>query len=312
MPHCREQPIGAGVRIGYLSRNFATLRKNRIAAAISSSGTGSWLLISWTESWGKKMPKPKLFHAVAALWVLLVASVGANAADMQVPMKAPPPVMPSAFSWTGFYIGGNLGGAWAHRNVTDSFFGFNFSNGNNNGVFIAGGQVGGNYQFGNFVVGVEGTFDWALNNNNTTVGIAVPALGGNVVQVTSNNTWITTLAARLGAAYDRVLFYGKGGGAWVGNNSFTVTNVTTAASITGSNSNSTSGWLVGVGLEWAFASNWTLKAEYDYIGLSGRTFTIPAGSPFLAGDTFTTGSNHIQMATVGINYRFGMFVPYVN
>jgi outer membrane immunogenic protein len=81
--------------------------------------------------------------------------------------------------------------------------------------------------------------------------------------------------------------------------------VTTGASISGSNSNTISGWLFGGGLEWAFASNWTLKAEYDYIGLNGRTFTIPAGSPFLAGDTFTTGGNNIQMATVGINFRFG-------
>jgi outer membrane immunogenic protein len=252
------------------------------------------------------MNMPKLFHAVAALSVLLVASVAANAADMQVPVKAPPPVMPLPFSWTGFYIGGNLGGAWAHRDVTDSLFGLNFSNGTNNGVFIGGGQIGGNYQFSNFVVGVEGSFDWAANNNNTTTGIVVPGLGGNTVQVTSNNTWITTLAGRLGVAYDRVLFYGKGGGAWVGNNSFTVTNVTTGTSITGSNSNTTSGWLAGAGLEWAFANNWTLRFEYDFIGLSGRTFTVPAGSPFLVGDTFTTGSSNIQMATVGVNFLFGM------
>jgi outer membrane immunogenic protein len=250
------------------------------------------------------MNMPKLFQAAAALSVLLVASAAANAADMQVPVKAPPPVMPLPFSWSGFYIGGNLGGAWARRDVTDSRFGLNFSNGTNNGVFVGGGQVGGSYQVGYFVVGVEGGFDWAAHNN-TATGIVVPGLGGNTVQVTSNNTWITTLAARLGVAYDRVLFYGKGGGAWVGNNSFTVTNVTTGASITGSNSNTTSGWLAGAGIEWAFANNWTLKFEYDYIGLSGRTLTVPAGSPFLVGDTFTTGSNNIQMATVGVNFLFG-------
>ena len=245
---------------------------------------------------------------VAGTALLMVVSGSAMAADLSRPPPPEPaykaPAMVPAFSWTGFYVGGNIGGAWAHRDVTDSLFGLNFSNGNNNGVFIAGGQVGGNYQFGNFVVGVEGTFDWASNNNNSTTGIAVP--GGNIIQVTSNNTWISTLAARLGVAYDRVLFYGKGGGAWVGNNSFTVTNVSTSASITGSNSNTTSGWLVGAGLEWAFANNWTLKVEYDYIGLNGRTFTVPAGSPFLAGDTFTTGGNNIQMATVGINFLFNM------
>jgi outer membrane immunogenic protein len=242
--------------------------------------------------------------------LLMLASGSAMAADLSRAAPAPvytkAPMMP-VFTWTGFYIGGNLGGAWAHRDVTDSLFGLNFSNGNNNnGVFIAGGQVGGNYQFNNFVVGVEGTFDWAANNNNTTTGIAVP--GGNIIQVTSNNTWLSTLAGRFGVAFDRVLVYGKGGGAWIGNNSFTVTNVTTGASFTGSNSNTTTGWVAGAGVEWAFAPNWTVKAEYDFIGLGGRSFTIPAGSPapFAAGDTFTTGSNNVQMATVGVNFLFGM------
>jgi outer membrane immunogenic protein len=242
--------------------------------------------------------------------LLTLVSGSAMAADLSRAAPAPvytkAPMMP-VFTWTGFYIGGNLGGAWAHRDVTDSLFGLNFSNGNNNnGVFIAGGQVGGNYQFNNFVVGVEGTFDWAANNNNTTTGIAVP--GGNIIQVTSNNTWLSTLAGRFGVAFDRVLVYGKGGGAWIGNNSFTVTNVTTGASFTGSNSNTTTGWVVGAGVEWAFAPNWTVKAEYDFIGLGGRSFTIPAGSPapFAAGDTFTTGSNNVQMATVGVNFLFGM------
>jgi outer membrane immunogenic protein len=216
-------------------------------------------------------------------------------------------MMVPVFTWTGFYIGGNLGGAWAHTDVTDTLFGLNFSNGNsNNGVFIAGGQVGGNYQFGNFVVGLEGTFDWAAKNNSNTTGITVP--GGNIIQVTSNNTWVSTLAARFGVAFDRVLVYGKGGGAWIGNNGFTVTNVTTGVSFTGSNSNTTTGWVAGAGIEWAFATNWTLKAEYDFIGLSSRSFTIPAGSafPFGPGDTFTTGSNNIQMATVGVNFLFGL------
>jgi outer membrane immunogenic protein len=247
----------------------------------------------------------KLFRAVAAFSTLVVASVAANAADMAV--KAPPPApMPPPFSWTGFYIGGNIGGAWAHHNWSDSFFGLNFDNGNNNGVFIGGGQVGGNYQINNFVIGVEGTFDWAANNNNT-IGVVIPGFGGNLFQVTANDRWITTLAARLGVAYDRALFYVKGGGGWIGADSVTITNLTTGASITGSTNNTLSGWLFGAGLEWAFTNNWTLKVEYDYLGLSGRTFTVPVGAPFpaLVGDTFTTGNNNVQMLTVGINFLFG-------
>jgi outer membrane immunogenic protein len=237
---------------------------------------------------------------------ILMALVAGPAAAADLGRAAPAPVytkapMAPAFSWTGFYIGGNVGGAWAHGNVTDSLFGLSFSNANNNGVFIVGGQVGANYQFNNFVVGAEGDFDWAANNN-TGNGILVPGVG--TIQVTSNNRWLSTAAARFGVAVDHWLFYGKAGGGWVGNSSFTVNNTTTGASFTGSNSNTSSGWLVGAGIEWAFANNWSAKVEYDYLGLTSRSITIPAGV-FIAGDTFTTGNSNIQMAKFGINYRFG-------
>jgi len=245
----------------------------------------------------------KLFHSTAVL-ALLVTSIAANAADLRVKAPPPPAPMPPPFSWSGFYIGGNIGGAWVHRNVTDSLFGLNFDGGNNNNaVFIGGGQTGFNYQISNFVIGVEGNFDWAANNNNNTSnGIVIPAVG--TFRVTANDRWIATVAARFGVAYDRVLFYGKAGGGWVGADNFTVTNVTTGASFTGSNNTTESGWLVGAGLEWAFTDNWSAKFEYDFLGLTSRTFTVPVGSPFLVGDTFSTGSHNVQMATVGINYRF--------
>ena len=246
------------------------------------------------------------FHTTLALLASLTIPMAASAADLKpAPVYTKAPMMAPPFSWTGFYIGGNIGGAWAHHDVTDSLFGVNFSNGNNNGVFIGGGQVGLNYQINNFVIGVEGDFDWGANNNNNGNGVLIPGLG-QTVRVTSNDTWISTAAARFGVAVDRVLFYGKAGGGWIGNNGFTVTNVTTGASFTGSNNNTASGWLVGAGIEWAFANNWSAKFEYDYLALSGRTFTVPAGAVFLAGDTFTTGGNNVQMVKVGINYRFGM------
>src|SRR6266478_7889537 len=82
-----------------------------------------------------------------------------------------------------------------------------------------------------------------------------------------------------------------------------VTNLTTGASITTSN-NSNSGWLVGAGIEWAFAPNWSAKVEYNFLGLDDRTFVAPAGFRFLAGDPFIERNRDIQMVKVGINYRF--------
>jgi outer membrane immunogenic protein len=244
------------------------------------------------------------FHTSVALLALLTIPMAASAADLK-PAPAPlvkAPMIAPVFSWTGFYIGGNLGGAWANTKITDSLFGLSFSNGNN-GVFVGGGQVGFNYQFGNAVFGVEGDFDWAANNNNSVTGVVGPL--GHTFTASANDRWMATIAGRLGYAFDRWLIYAKGGGGWVGANSFTVIDVTTGGSVSAGSSNTISGWLVGGGFEWAFANNWSLRAEYDYFGLSGRSLTVPATFPVLAGDTFTTGNNNIQMATVGINFRFG-------
>src|SRR6516165_6944257 len=100
----------------------------------------------------------KLFHTAAAVPALLALSMAANAAEVgaRPPVYAPPPgYVAPPFTWTGFYVGGNLGGAWSQRNLTDTLLGLNLSNLNDKGAFIGGGQLGFNYQFGNFVLGIE-------------------------------------------------------------------------------------------------------------------------------------------------------------
>jgi outer membrane immunogenic protein len=254
------------------------------------------------------MKRPVIYLASAAM---LLSPLAAHSADVAV--KAPPPLPVPVFSWTGFYIGANIGGAWANNRFTDTLLLTNFNN-NNNGVFIGGGQIGGNYQIGQFVIGGEWDFDGASNNNNST-GVVIPGVG-NIV-VTSNNRWITTVAARFGWAIDRWLVYGKVGGGWVGNNNLTVTNLTTGVSLTcgtftnltNCGNSNTGGWLVGAGFEYAFTNNWTVKLEYDYLGLGNRTLFIPATAPLLAGDTFTSNNRNVQTVKVGVNYLFNWGVP---
>ena len=105
---------------------------------------------------------------------------------------------------------------------------------------------------------------------------------------------------------DRVLVYGKGGGAWVGASDPTITNVAMGTSTTPSTSNSNFGWTLGAGVEWAFWNNWSARLEYDFIGLNSQTFTVPApgfaGLP--AGDQFTSHNRDVQMVNLGINYKF--------
>ena len=252
----------------------------------------------------------KKLTAMAALIAVTSPALAADLPPAQMP-RAPVAYMPAAapvFSWTGFYIGGNIGGGWNRGNVVDSAFGVNFTNGNSTS-FLGGGQVGGNYQFGSFVVGAEADFDWFANNNNSGNGTTV-VIGGvpTVLRVSANNRWETTLAARFGFAADHFLFYGKAGGGWVGAGNFAVTNVGTGASVALSNSNTNSGWLVGAGVEYAITQNWTAKLEYDYLALNNARFTVTVPSTGLV-DTFTNGGRNVQTVTVGVNYLFNWGSP---
>ena len=93
----------------------------------------------------------------------------------------------------------------------------------------------------------------------------------------------------------------------------TVTDLSTGVSLTCGNftgcGSNNAGWLVGAGVEWMFVPNWTVKVEYDYIGLGNRTFTIPATAPILAGDTFTSNNRNVQEFKFGFNYLFNWGPP---
>jgi outer membrane protein with beta-barrel domain len=148
-------------------------------------------------------------------------------------------------------------------------------------------------QAGNFLYGAEGDFD-----GTTFTGMTAPIptpLGA--VQASARKNWITTVAARFGITSDRLLVYSKVGGGWAqGSAALSVVNGGTIW--TGFHTDG--GWLVGAGIEYAFASNWTGKLEYDYIGLSNSTFFAPP---------VTNASHDIQMLKVGANYQFGDRTP---
>jgi hypothetical protein len=95
----------------------------------------------------------RLFKYVAGA-AMLFSPLIAHSADLAV--KAPPPAPLPVFSWTGFYIGANIGGAWSNNRWTDTVFLTSFNNGNN-GVFIGGGQIGGNSRSANSSSAANGT-----------------------------------------------------------------------------------------------------------------------------------------------------------
>src|SRR5262249_13292557 len=143
---------------------------------------------------------------------------------------------------------------------------------------------------------------WLANNSNSSNAIDTNI---GAIQFSANNRWMTTIAARFGVAADNWLFYAKGGGGWVGVSNPTLTNVNGTGSISVSNSNSNSGWLAGGGIEWAFAPNWTARLEYDFLGLSSKSYTVTAPSlPAINGDVLTLSNRDVQTLTLGINYLF--------
>jgi outer membrane immunogenic protein len=230
----------------------------------------------------------------------------AMAADLYPPIASVPrapttyfPVTP-IYTWTGFYIGGNLGADWSKASFSDSA-GSTFSSTTSTTGFLGGGQFGANYQFGPYgiVVGAEAMFDWLSNPNSTITATN----GVNTATASFTNRWLTTATGKLGYGWDRVLLYGKGGFAWVSNSG---SNATINGTAFGLSTNSTAwGWTGGIGVEWAFFDNWSVRAEYDFIGLQNQTFGLPVTTPpgNFANDTISMSSHNIQMVTVGVNYK---------
>jgi outer membrane immunogenic protein len=241
-----------------------------------------------------------------ALALCFGATSAALAANLPAPAPIPPPVYaPPIYNWTGFYIGGNIGAAWqglSGTNFSDTI-GSTFT-APTNVQFMGGGQVGVNYQFwGGVVIGAEAMFDWLPNTVNASITATAPD-GTAAFFGTINNRWLTTATGRLGYAWDRVLLYGKGGAAWVGASNPGISVGGVPATLTSSN-NTDFGWTAGFGLEWAFWNNWSLRAEYDYIGLPNQSFTVAAGTPTFGGDVITFNNRSISIMTAAVNYKFG-------
>jgi outer membrane immunogenic protein len=241
---------------------------------------------------------------------LVVASVAVSplrAADLPPASPPPPPAayMPAApaFTWTGAYVGLNGGYGWSYWSdgLGDSFTG--------NG-FLAGGQVGFNYQVNQLVLGVDADFDWANVKWGTSASVAgtvfgVPvATGGNA---TNKEEFLSTFGARFGWAGDRLLVYGKAGGAWAREDwnlaaSATVGGV--AVSGTGSNAFNRLGWMLGAGVEYAVVDNVTVRAEYDFVdfGTDNETLSFTGAGVTVSG--VVPSKLDISVVKLGVNVLF--------
>jgi outer membrane immunogenic protein len=252
----------------------------------------------------------KLALAAAAIFALFTGS--ASAADMAVKARPVVPPVP-VFSWTGFYIGIHGGGAWFDKdwdapltpiNIVGGCPGCPVSAGGHNGSsWLVGAQAGVNYQTGMFVLGAEVDGSWTeLRGSNVSTLNAL--LTNN-----SETDALATFAGRVGIAAGQALFYAKGGAALADDRFFTTL---TGTGLALQSTDSTRwGWMVGVGVEYAFANNWSVKAEYNHLDFGRETETLQplAGCGCVA---FQYDVNQtVDLVKVGLNYRFGWGGPVV-
>jgi outer membrane immunogenic protein len=277
----------------------------------------------------------KLFLLGLGMVTAMMVGGVAQAADM--PVKAPPMAAPVMYNWTGFYIGGHVGGAWADRNGHDRFDGdrcfwgewsgrvcFDDNNGfgRNKGHLIAGGQVGFNYQINQWVWGVEGQISAVFNDNDNDSPCGFFTWNGtrdHLFRCDERGGWIATIAARLGMTFGQTgnwLLYVKGGGAFAdarfrprlrddcpltwtfcNSNNFSFNN----------NDDTRTGWMIGAGLEYGAWANWSWKLEYNFMDFGNDNHRFDHLIASCACNLRHDFDNDFQIHVVkfGLNYRFG-------
>lgn len=222
-----------------------------------------------------------LLRAALGGTLLLAASGVAQAADLSRGTPAYTPAAPiapiaTAYNWSGFYLGANLGGSWVRDSAS-----LGGISANADGSTLFGGLQGGyNFQTGPWVLGVE--TDAGYGHASKTV-----ALGA--LNLKTETTWSGTVRARGGYAFDNVLLYGTGGLAWATTQS-TLTNGG-GGSVRGDKTRV--GWTVGGGLEYGVTKNISVKGEYLYADYGRETTAFRTREQM---------SDH--MFRIGVNYRF--------
>ena len=242
------------------------------------------------------------FLGTAAL-IQIAVTMGARAADM--PIKVPPAVVPLA-TWTGFYVGANVGGGFSQKKFIDNFPTPDgvLDASPNPSAWVGGLQAGYNYQINSLLFGLEGGFTW-LGARST-----FSCFNFGAQSCTADPEWLATFTPRIGAVFGPALFYVKGGPAWIRD---TYTDISSVAAHAGGVASAPgdlftahdirSGWTAGAGIEYLFLPNWSVRVEYDYAGFRDRSVGFTDGE---SGYFTELIKQNLQIATVGLNYHFGV------
>jgi outer membrane immunogenic protein len=242
--------------------------------------------------------------AAVALAVGLPSLAYADGMPASRAAAAPP------FTWNGFYVGGNVGWGWNDDDKTliirdGATFGRGTGTDMHPSGWFGGGQFGYNWQTGPWVLGFETDIQGAdIDSDVHHRALFFPAtVPESFLNARRDIDYFGTVRGRLGYAFDRALAYVTGGFAYGGvNDRLVVFNTTTGVTTLLKRDDTETGWAVGGGIEFAFATQWSAKFEYQYIDLGDERLV---DRTHLTGLTSNRFGDHADTFRVGLNYRFG-------
>jgi outer membrane immunogenic protein len=277
---------------------------------------------------------------IALLAVAIAGTIGVQdgfAADMMVGKAlAPPPPLPPALTWTGFYFGVHAGWGWTSKNTATvssaspgtglppgAFFNPASLDVSSNGG-IGGGQIGYNWQVNPVIVlGVEGDISGTGMRGTQTVSLSSSGFGGppianiGTATMTQGVGWLASLRGRIGYSFGPSMIYATAGGAWVGlkdsANSTTSQVGAGCCSFPATFSSTQTGWVVGAGYEAMLNPNWLLRGEYLFYRFDGTvggtvgpsvTTTPPTCNGFACNATYSFfGRLDVNVVRVALSYK---------
>jgi outer membrane immunogenic protein len=252
------------------------------------------------------MTMRRLFARFIASTFAFAALLGtAAAADLTV--KAPP--VPLGIDWSGFYVGGEIGGQSSNINLSNPTLGTVGYQADHDS-FALGGFFGAQRQFGSVVVGVEGGYLAGFFHANVT-----PPGGGPTTALSiffnpnGTGTAYTNLqdiwsgGARIGWASGNLMAYVTGGYA-TASFKFSAENIPPSPPASEQATARTDGGYIGGGIDWAANNNWIVGAEFRHYEFGAKTVTatVVQSPPFTETVRFATRT---ETAMVRVSYKFG-------
>jgi len=283
---------------------------------------------------------------------ILVAANSALAADLYGrggSLKDAPVYDEASALWQGFYIGGHVGAAWSKADVDDTFIYVGdpqYRGGLNTSGFTGGGQLGYNFQRGNIVFGIEGDIGYLKVDASKDVAFRPNTIceayyttePKHVVydskmcavdaKYSASGDLYGDITGRVGYAFDRTLFYAKGGVAFLNGDfkaNYSGANCKSLgtcgsgdpAKFAYSHDETLVGWTIGAGVEYSLTEAWSLKAEYQHFDFGSISYSY-SGTYVIPGYESATGGHYRSViegktkvdltadaVTVGLNYHIG-------